>query len=132
MNHHPPSSLGRALTVVLGALPFTVITLLVFKDWPPLQRWDQSVAARAAAYGAGHETVIDFWQVVGAVVLPWTSRAVIVVVAAYLWRRRARVLAFWLLVSAVAELVLVQLVEYIFERPRPAQMLVESDGCGRS
>ena len=128
MNHHPPSSLGRALTVVLGALPFTVITLLVFKDWPPLQRWDQSVAARAAAYGAGHETVIDFWQVVGAVVLPWTSRAVIVVVAAYLWRRRARVLAFWLLVSAGAELVLVQSVEYIFERPRPAQMLVESDG----
>ena len=77
MNHRPPSSLGRALTVVLGALPFAVITLLVFEDWPPLQRWDQSVAARAAAYGAGHETVSRLRQVVGAVVLPWTSRAVV-------------------------------------------------------
>ena len=107
MNHHPPSPVGRALTVVLGALPFTVITLLVFEHWPPLARWDQSVADRVASYGAVHESVVDFWQVVGAVVLPWTSRAVIVIVAAYLWHRRARLLTFWLLTSAAAELVLV-------------------------
>ena len=128
MNHHPPSPVGRALTVGLGALPFIVITLLIFKHWPPLERWDQSVSARAAAYGATHERVIDFWQVVGAVVLPWTSRAVVVVVAAYLWQRRARVLSFWLLVSAAAELGLVQAVKYIFGRPGPAQMLVDNDG----
>ncbi|TKK77548.1 phosphatase PAP2 family protein [Kribbella jiaozuonensis] len=128
MNHHPPSQVGRALTVVLGAVPFAVITLLVFEHWSPLARWDQSVADRAASYGVGHEGVVDFWQVVGAVVLPWTSRAVIVIVAAYLWHRRARLLTFWLLTSAVAELVLVQVVEQIFERERPAQMLVETDG----
>ena len=27
MNHHPPSPVGRALTVVLGAVPFTVILI---------------------------------------------------------------------------------------------------------
>src|SRR3954469_12795866 len=100
MNHHPSTPVGRALTVVLGAVPFTVITLLVFGGWPPLQRWDASVAARASAYGATPPQVVDFWQVVGAVVLPWTSRAVIVVVAVYLWHRRARLLTGWLLVSA--------------------------------
>jgi YegS/Rv2252/BmrU family lipid kinase len=128
MNHHPPSPIGRVLTVVLGALPFTVITVLVFGQWPPLARWDQSVAARAASYGATHESVVDFWQVVGTVVLPWTTRAVILVVAAYLWRRRARVLTVWLLTTAGAELGLVQAVKAIFERPRPAQMLVETGG----
>ncbi|RZU13371.1 YegS/Rv2252/BmrU family lipid kinase [Kribbella rubisoli] len=128
MNHHPPSPVGRVLTVVLGALPFTVITLLVFEYWPPLARWDQSVAGRAASYGAAHEGVVDFWQVIGAVVLPWTSRAVIVIVAAYLWHRRARLLTFWLLTSAVAELVLVQTVQQIFERQPPAQALVETSG----
>jgi diacylglycerol kinase (ATP) len=128
MNHHPPSQLGRALTVVLGALPFTVITILVFKDWPPLRRWDLSVAADAARYGAPHDGWVDFWQVIGAVILPWACRAVVVIVAAYLWRRRARLLTFWLLVTAGAELALVQLVKQIFERPRPAQMLVQTDG----
>jgi hypothetical protein len=128
MNHHPPSPIGRVLTVVLGALPFTVITVLVFGQWPPLARWDQSVAARAASYGATHESVVDFWQVVGTVVLPWTTRAVILVVAAYLWRRRARVLTVWLLTTAGAELGLVQAVKAIFERARPAQMLVETGG----
>src|SRR4051794_25685299 len=108
MNHHPPTQVGRALTVVLGAVPFVVVTLLVFNHWAPLVRWDQSVAARAASYGASHESLVDFWQVVGAVVLPWTSRAIIVLVAAYLWHRRARLLTIWLLTSAAAELVLVQ------------------------
>ncbi|TDW89868.1 MULTISPECIES: diacylglycerol kinase family protein [Kribbella] len=128
MNHHPPGPIGRVLTVVLGALPFAVITVLVFGHWPPLARWDQSVAARAASYGAAHESVVDVWQVIGAVVLPWTSRAVIVVVAAYLWHRRARLLTVWLLTSAGAELGLVQAVKAIFERERPALMLVENGG----
>ncbi|GAA1574757.1 MULTISPECIES: diacylglycerol kinase family protein [Kribbella] len=129
MNHHPPSTaVGRALTVVLGVLPFTVITLLVFGDWPPLAHWDQSVAARASAYGAAHEGLVDFWQVVGAVAVPWTARAVIAIVAAYLWHRRARLLTIWLLTSAAAELVLVQVVKAVFERERPAGMLVETSG----
>ncbi|MBB5981751.1 diacylglycerol kinase family protein [Kribbella solani] len=128
MNHHPPSQVGRVLTVVLGALPFTVVTLLVFGHWPPLARWDQSVAAKSGAYGATHEASVDFWQIVGVVAQPWTTRAVILVVAAYLWHRRARLLTIWLLTSAVAELALVQAVKAIFERDRPVQMLVETTG----
>ena len=68
MNHHPPSHVGRALTVVLGVLPFTVVTLLVFKDWPPLRRWDLSVANEVAEYGAAHPSTVDFWQVVAAII----------------------------------------------------------------
>lgn len=128
MNHHPPSHLGRAVTVVLGALPFTVITVLVAMDWPPLRRWDLSVADRAAGYGAVRPDWVEFWLVVGAVVLPWAARAVILGVAIYLWHRRARLLTVWLVVSAGAELGLVQAVKHIFDRPRPAQMLVENDG----
>ncbi|MDX6248333.1 MAG: diacylglycerol kinase [Kribbellaceae bacterium] len=128
MNHHPPSALGRALTVVLGALPFIVITLLVFQDWPPLRRWDLTVAGEVAEYGASHPDVVHLWQVVAAITVPWTARAIIAVIAFYLWNRRARVLTIWLLVTAGAELGLVQATKAIFERPRPAQMLVEIDG----
>ncbi|TWD80783.1 diacylglycerol kinase family enzyme [Kribbella amoyensis] len=127
MNHHPPSHLGRALTVVLGALPFAVITILVFEDWPPLRRWDLSVAARAAEYGATRPDWVDLWQVLGAVILPWVSRAVILGVAIYLWHRRARLLTVWLVVTAASELILVFVVKNIFERPRPADFLVETD-----
>ncbi|ONI67625.1 diacylglycerol kinase [Kribbella sp. ALI-6-A] len=127
MNHHPPSHLGRAVTVVLGAVPFIVITLLVFGDWPPLRRWDESVAARAAAYGATRPAWVDFWQVMGAVILPWTCRAIVLGVALYLWHRRARLLTVWLLVSAGAELGLVQAVKHTFDRSRPLERLVEND-----
>ncbi|TCO24931.1 YegS/Rv2252/BmrU family lipid kinase [Kribbella steppae] len=128
MNHHPPSPVGRGLTVVLGALPFIVITLLVANHWGPLERWDQSVSARAASYGATHPNVVDLWHVTGDVFLPWAMRAVIVIVAAYLWHRRARLLTVWLLVTAGAELGLVSAVRHIFDRPRPAPMLVDADG----
>jgi diacylglycerol kinase (ATP) len=127
MNHHPPSSVGRVITVVLGALPFTVITLLVANHWAPLERWDQSVATRVASYGAVRDDMVDFWQVIGAVTQPWVLRAVMVVVAAYLWHRRARLLTVWLLVSAGAELGLVQAAKHIFDRPRPDQMLAAAD-----
>ncbi|ADB29329.1 diacylglycerol kinase catalytic region [Kribbella flavida DSM 17836] len=125
MNHHPPSHLGRAVTVVLGALPFTVVTLLVFQNWPPLRRWDLSVSDRAAAYGASRPGWVDLWQVMGAVILPWTSRVLILGVAIYLWHRRARLLTVWLVVSAGAELGLVQAVKHTFDRPRPDSMLVQ-------
>ncbi|GAB2639217.1 bifunctional phosphatase PAP2/diacylglycerol kinase family protein [Kribbella swartbergensis] len=127
MNHHPPSPVGRALTVVLGALPFTVVTLLVFNQWPPLERWDRTLAARAAAYGSVRNDFVDFWQVVGAVTQPWVLRTVMVVVAVYLWQRRARVLTIWLLVTAGAELGLVQAAKHIFDRPRPDGMLATAD-----
>lgn len=130
MSNHPPSQLGRAVTVVLGAVPFLVITLLVVDDWPPLRRWDLSVAEAAARYGSAHPAWVDFWQLLGAVILPWGSRAVIVVVAIYLWRLRARLLTVWLLVSAGAELALVQLVKRTFEQPRPADQLVEISSWG--
>ena len=128
MNHHPPTQVGRALTVVLGVLPVTIVTLLVFGDWPPLRRWDLSVAAEVAEYGAAHQNVIEFWQVVGAITVPWTARGIIVVVAAYFWHRRARLLAVWLVVTAGAELGLTQAVKHIADRPLPAQTLVEADG----
>src|SRR4051812_811720 len=128
MNHHPPTQVGRALTVVLGVLPVTIVTLLVFGEWPPLRRWDLSVAAEVAEYGAAHQNVVQFWEVVSAVTVPWTARGIMVVVAAYFWHRRARLLAVWLVVTAGAELGLAQAVKHIFDRPRPAQMLVEADG----
>ncbi len=127
MNHHPPTQVGRALTVVLGVLPFTIVTLLVFGEWPPLRRWDLSVANEVAEYGALHQNVVQFWELVSAVTVPWTARGIIVVVAAYFWHRRARLLAVWLVVTAGAELGLVEAVQHIFDRPPPAQMLIATD-----
>jgi diacylglycerol kinase family enzyme/membrane-associated phospholipid phosphatase len=128
MNQHPPSPLGRALTVVLGALPFIVITALVFGQWPPLRRWDLSVAGEVAEYGTTHQDLVHFWVVLAAITVPWTARAIIAAVAAYLWHRRARVLTVWLLVTAAGELALVQASKAIFQRPRPTEMLVDPGG----
>lgn len=127
MNSHRPTRLNRVFSVATGLLPFTLLTLLVFLEWPPLRRWDLSIAAWAYDLGTAHPSWVDFWQVLGAIVLPWASRAVIVIVAAYLWRHRARALTIWLLISAGAELGLVQAVKHIFGRERPLQHLVEID-----
>ncbi|MFC0628220.1 diacylglycerol kinase family protein [Kribbella deserti] len=128
MNNHRPTHLGRLFSVVTGLLPFTLLTLLVMLDWPPLRQWDESVAASVYEYGVAHPDWVDYWQVLGAVVLPWASRAVLIIVAAYLWRHRARNLTFWLLISAGAEFGLLHAVKHIFGRERPAQHLVEADG----
>jgi diacylglycerol kinase (ATP) len=118
---------GRALVIALGVLPFVVITLLVVGDWAPLLSWDRDVAEAAADYGRTRPGWVDFWEVVGAVVLPWASRAAVVLIAAYLWRRRAHLLAIWLVVSAAAELALVQAVKFLVDRDRPEVQLVVND-----
>jgi len=127
MNHQPPTHAGRLLAVLMGVLPFTVVTLLVALEWPPLVRWDEGVADWALRLGKDHPTWVEYWEVIGTIVLPWVARAVLVLVAAYLWRHRARALTFWLLICAGAELGLVQAVKYIFDRERPDQALILID-----
>ena len=118
---------GRALVIALGVLPFVVVTLLVLTDWGPLLRWDNDLAEAAADYGRSRPGWVDFWEVVGTIVLPWTSRAAVALFAAYLWRRRAHLLAVWLVVSAAAEFGLVQAVKYSVGRDRPEVQLVVND-----
>lgn len=115
----------RAVLVVLGVLPFALITALVSAEWGPLMRLDQSLVDVFHDYGVARPGWVEFWRVLGADVLPWSSRAVIIVLAAYLWRRKAKLLTGWLLATMAAEFCLVQLVKQVVDRPRPVEQLVE-------
>ncbi len=126
MIHSPATREGRIAVAVAGVLPFALITALVVSAWGPLARLDESVADAMASYGEGRPGWVDFWRVLGGIVLPWAWRAVVVVVAGYLWHRKARSLAVWLVVTAAVELAAVQAVKYLVDRERPAGQLVEN------
>ncbi len=126
MIHTPATRAGRTGVAVTGLLPFVVVTVLALTGWGPLDRLDHAVADAASSYGAGRPDWVRFWQVLGAVILPWSWRAVAAVVAGYLWRRRAKTLAVWLVVTAAVELGVVQLVKYAVGRDRPIGRLEEA------
>lgn len=126
MIHTPATRAGRVGVAVVGLVPFAVVTLLVLLPWAPVVSFDEWIGGRLSSYGRSRPAWVDFWQVMAVVTLPWVWRAVEVVVAAVLWRHKARMLAIWLVATGAAELGLVQLVKYTAGRDRPAGRLIEA------
>ena len=126
MIHTPPARGGRVAVAIAGLLPFALVTLMVLLPWAPVIRFDDWVADKTSSYGASRPGWVDFWDMAGTILLPWVWRVVLVVVAVLLWRRKARMLAIWLVATAAAELGLVQLVKYLTDRDRPPGRLVEA------
>ena len=99
MNHHPPSPVGRVAHGRAGCAavhpdhparrqPLAAAGALGPVRCRPGRVVRRHPSERGRLLAGGRRRVV----------LPWTSRAVILVVAAYLWRRRARLLTVWLLV----------------------------------
>jgi YegS/Rv2252/BmrU family lipid kinase len=123
--HTPSTRAGRVAVAVAGLLPFALVTLLVLLPWAPVIRFDEWVAGRVSSYGESRPEWVEFWRVLGTALLSWVWRTVMFVVAVVLWRHKAKMLALWLVTTAVAEIGLVQLVKYTVDRDRPPGQLVE-------
>ena len=112
-------ALGAAAAAVV-AIPFTLLMLLVLSEWEPLERLDRGVADDLNDLARGDATLVDALRF-GAVALdPWVFRAVVIAVAVWLWRRGARRLALWAVVTAAIGGVLGVALKVLVDRSRPS------------
>jgi undecaprenyl-diphosphatase len=118
------SLLGRLLlgagVAFVVAIPFTLLLVLVVSEWEPLERLDRSVAEDLHEVALQRPTLVDVLEVGEVVTSPWVLRVVVVGVAVWLWRRGARQLAAWAVVTVVVGGILSGLLKVLVARSRPA------------
>jgi membrane-associated phospholipid phosphatase len=111
-------ALGAAAAAVV-AIPFTLLLLLVLSEWEPLERLDKSVADDLHGNVLGHRAAVKVLDVGSNVLDPFVFRAVVVLVAGWLWWRGAKRLAIWALVTMAIGGVLGVVLKLVVERARP-------------
>ncbi len=105
---------------VLVSIPMVLLLLLVESSWQPLEDLDRSTADSLNSVARGDSALVHALDV-GAVVLdPMVYRAVVLAVAVWLWRRGARRLAAWALVTMAIGGVLGVLLKLVVARARPS------------
>lgn len=109
-----------ALAAVVVAVPFTLLMLLVLSEWEPLERLDRDVADGLYDVAVGRPLLVDTLQVLSVVTSPWYFRLAVVAVSVWLWRRGARRLAAWAVVTAAVGGTLGVLLKQVVERSRPS------------
>jgi undecaprenyl-diphosphatase len=108
-----------ATAAVLVAIPFTLLMVLVLSEWEPLERLDRTVADRLHEVALGNPALVDVLEVGEVVTSPWLLRVVVLAVAVWLWRRGARRLAAWAVVTVAVGGLLGALLKLVVERARP-------------
>jgi membrane-associated phospholipid phosphatase len=108
------------LLALAVAVPFTLLALLVLGNWPPLARLDASVANELNEFALAHAWLVNTLDVLAKVLDPWVFRALVLAVAVWLFRRGARRLALWAVVTTAIGGVLGGLLKVIVERARPS------------
>ncbi|MGH8893447.1 MAG: phosphatase PAP2 family protein [Actinomycetes bacterium] len=109
-----------AVAAVVVAVPFTLLMLLVLSEWEPLDRLDRGVADDLNKAVRDDPTVVDALEVTAVVTSPWFFRITVLATAVWLWRRQARRLALWAVVTAAVGGTLGVLLKLLVERSRPA------------
>ena len=120
----PDSRGGLRLTLAaVGALilavPFAALLLLVVDHWGPLRRLDHDLTSRLNAFAFPHLGYVTFLKVITTVGHPAVFDAVSVAVALWLFRRRQRRLAAWLVVTVFGGGLLSTVVKDVVDRRRP-------------
>ena len=108
------------LAAALVAIPFVLLMLLVLSEWEPLDRLDRGVADDLHDTARRSPGLVDALKVGSVVTDPWTLRVIVIAVAVWLWRRRAKRLAAWAVTTAVIGGVLSALLKLLVARSRPA------------
>jgi membrane-associated phospholipid phosphatase len=121
----PRRGLGGRLALGAGAaalvaIPFTLLMLLVLSEWEPLSRLDRSVADDLNDVARSDAGLVDVLETGSAVLSPWVFRLAVVAVAIWLWRRSARRLAAWAVVTMAIGGVLGVLLKVLVDRARPS------------
>ncbi|MGZ4616044.1 MAG: phosphatase PAP2 family protein [Actinomycetes bacterium] len=108
------------LAALLVAVPFTLLALLVLGKWQPLARLDADVANSLNDTVRSHTSLVSLFDVLAVVFAPWVFRVLVIGVALWLWRRGAKRLALWAVVTlALGGLLGVALKEMV-SRARPS------------
>ncbi|GAA3537815.1 hypothetical protein AFL01nite_12640 [Aeromicrobium flavum] len=110
--------LPAALAAVQGVL-FVVLAIMVVTTWQPLMDLDQTVAERAYDVTHGRPWLIDLLDITAVVTSNWTVGVVLAIAAGLLWWRSERLLAIWVVVSAVGVLGGNALIKLVVTRERP-------------
>ncbi|MEW1757454.1 phosphatase PAP2 family protein [Streptomyces cyaneofuscatus] len=106
-----------ALALTAGAV--LTITLVVVGA-PPVLRLDRAVAERLHTAALQHPGLTHAGRIVTDwIVDPWTMRLLIAATAMWLWHRRRRLLAWWVVCASAVEWGLRSLLRWAIGRDRP-------------
>ena len=103
----------------LVAVPFTLLMLLVLSEWEPLERLDRGVADDLNNVARADPTLVDALRIGSVALDPWVFRLAVLAVAVWLWRRGARRLALWALITTAIGGVLGVVLKLLVDRARP-------------
>lgn len=114
----PRLLLGAGAAFVV-AVPFTLLMLLVLSEWEPLERLDRGVAEDLNDVARADPTLVDVLRFFALALEPWVFRVAVLGVAVWLWRRGAKRLAVWAVVTAAIGGVLGVVLKLLVDRARP-------------
>jgi undecaprenyl-diphosphatase len=101
------------------AIPFTLLMLLVLSEWEPLARLDRGVADDLNDVARADPGLVDSLQLGSRILDPWVFRLAVIGVAVWLWRRSAKRLAAWAVVTMAIGGVLGVVLKVLVDRARP-------------
>ncbi len=104
---------------VLVSVPMVLLLLLVESSWQPLEDLDRSTADALNTLARSEGWLVRALDVVAVVLAPWTFRVVVLGVAVWLWRREARRLAAWAVVTMAIGGGLGVVLKLVVARARP-------------
>jgi membrane-associated phospholipid phosphatase len=112
-------ALGGAVAVLV-AVPMVLLLLLVESSWEPLEDLDRSTADSLNSVARGDSTLVDVLDAGSLALDPSVFRLLVLGVAVWLWRRGAKRLAAWAVVTVVVGGVLGVVLKLLVARTRPA------------
>ncbi|MEV6303639.1 phosphatase PAP2 family protein [Actinoplanes sp. NPDC051861] len=110
---------AAVVAIPLLLVPFALIAALVAGRWGPLHDLDETVTHRLNEFALAHPGwvgVMDWWSLA---FHPTTWRVAAAVLAVWLWRRRERAQAVFVVVAMTAGALLGVLLKLLFGRHRP-------------
>ena len=111
-------ALGGAVAVVVS-VPMVLLLLLVESSWDPLEDLDRSTANSLNSVARGDNALVRLLDAGSLVFDPWVFRLAVLGVAIWLWRRGAKRLAAWSLVTMAVGGVLGVVLKLLVARARP-------------
>ena len=112
-------ALGGAVAVVVS-IPLVLLLLLVESSWQPLENLDRSTADSLNSVARGDGTLVQVLDAGSLALDPWVFRLAVLAVAVWLWRRGAKRLAAWSVVTVVIGGILGVVLKLLVARARPA------------